>query len=333
MILRPLTHRERMESCLFGENVDRIPVALWRHFPVDDQSPGSLAAATSSFQKLYDFDFIKVTPSSSFCIRDYGAEDIWKGSPEGTRDYQGAVIHNPEDWEKLPVLHPRRDALGMQVECLQLLVPQYFPHTPIIQTIFSPLSQAKNLVGKNELLVHIRKNPDALKLGLERITENTIAFIEEILKTGVDGIFYAVQHAQFGLLGIDEFRQFQMAYDLRILKTVQTKWLNVGHIHGEDIMFDEITSYPLNVLNWHDQHTFPSLGESQKRFKGAVCGGLRRWETMVLGNPDKVREEAMAAATETGGCRFILGTGCVLPIVSPHGNILAASRSFQEDVH
>jgi hypothetical protein len=35
---------------------------------------------------------------------------------------------------------------------------------PFIQTIFSPLSQAKNLVGGDDLLVHLRKNPQELPL-------------------------------------------------------------------------------------------------------------------------------------------------------------------------
>jgi len=44
-------HRERMQACLSGSAVDRPPVALWRHFPVDDQTPQGLAAATVNFQR------------------------------------------------------------------------------------------------------------------------------------------------------------------------------------------------------------------------------------------------------------------------------------------
>ncbi len=38
-----MNYRERMENCLAAEDTDRPPVALWRHFPVDDQTPGGLA--------------------------------------------------------------------------------------------------------------------------------------------------------------------------------------------------------------------------------------------------------------------------------------------------
>ena len=46
----PRTPRERLEACLSGRLLDRPPVALWRHFPVDDQTPDGLAAATIEFQ-------------------------------------------------------------------------------------------------------------------------------------------------------------------------------------------------------------------------------------------------------------------------------------------
>jgi uroporphyrinogen decarboxylase len=52
---------------------------------------------------------------------------------------------------------------------------------------------------------------------------------------------------------------------------------------------------------------------------------------MVLGTPERVAAEVKEAILATGGRRFILGTGCVLPIVAPSGNILAARRSVEAD--
>ncbi|MDP2976126.1 MAG: hypothetical protein Q8N45_07940, partial [Anaerolineales bacterium] len=105
--MMPLTHRERLQACLADDPaLDRPPVALWRHFPVDDQSPERLAAATVDFQRSYDFDLVKVTPASSFCLKDWGAEDAWEGNPEGTRRYTRCVIEKTQDWERLHALDP-----------------------------------------------------------------------------------------------------------------------------------------------------------------------------------------------------------------------------------
>jgi uroporphyrinogen decarboxylase len=114
-----------------------------------------------------------------------------------------------------------------------------------------------------------------------------------------------------------------------VLEVAQDLWLNMLHLHGSDVMFSQLADYPVTVINWHDRETPPSLAEGQDIFKRAVCGGLQRWQTMVLGTPEQVVEEARDAIAATGGRRFILGTGCVLPTVAPRANILAARRSVE----
>lgn len=319
-----MNKRDRLEATLHGAPVDRVPVSLWRHWPGDDYRPEDLAAATVAFQRQYDFDFIKVTPASSFCIEDWGAQDRWVGNEEGTRDYIAHPIARPEDWARLKVLDPRQGALGRQTRCLELIREVVGDEVPFIQTIFSPLAQAKNLVGEEALIVHLRRYPDALHAGLETITQTTIRFIEAIKPTGIVGIFYAVQHASYSLLSEAEYSLFGETYDLRILAAASDLWFNVLHLHGNEVMFDLVCGYPVHVLNWHDRETPPSLGAGQARFPGAVLGGIRQIETLVRGSPAQVRAEAAEAITQTGGRHFILGTGCVTPIITPTSNIRAA---------
>lgn len=325
------SHRRRLENCLSQSSLDRVPVALWRHFPVDDQTPGSLAAATLAFQLTFDFDLVKVTPASSFCLKDWGARDEWRGASEGTREYTRHVIQVPEDWARLPILDPNSGYLGAQLECLRMLYKELGPATPMIQTIFSPLSQAKNLVGGANLLKHMHLYPEAVRQGLKTIAETTLRFIEAARQTGIAGIFFAVQHAQYGLLSEAEFDMFGTAYDLLVLEPARDLWLNMVHLHGTDVMFKKVMHYPVSILNWHDRDTYPSLSEGQALFPGAVCGGLQREKTMVLGTPAQVTAEAQEAIRMTGGKRFILGTGCVIPVIAPYGNLKAARQSVEPE--
>jgi uroporphyrinogen decarboxylase len=323
--------RQRVENCINGGPVDRTPVALWRHFPVDDQSPESLAAATINFQRTFEFDFVKVTPASSYCLKDWGIEDEWRGATEGTRNYVNHVIRTPDDWMELSILDPHSGALGDQLTCLRLLVKELGPNIPIIQTIFNPLSQAKNLVGKDELIVHLRLYPDAVHEGLKKIAESTQRFIEAAKDIGITGVFFAVQHASYSILTIEEYDTFGCFYDLQLLESARDMWLNVLHIHGNDIMFDRFVDYPVSVINWHDREAFPSLKKAQSLFSGVLCGGLQREKTMVLGTPEQVIAETKDAILATSGQRFILGTGCVVPITAPFGNIKAARSSVYSD--
>jgi uroporphyrinogen decarboxylase len=329
-IMAEMGKRERLEACIRGLPTDRPPVALWRHFPGDDQDPVELAASTIAFQQQFDFDFIKVTPASSFCVRDWRVEDVWVGNEEGTREYVSQPVLRREDWETLVALDPTIGALGRQLRCLELIGDVVGDSVPFIQTVFSPLSQAKNLVGKERLVAHIREHPNELLAALDIIARTTVRFIEAARRTGISGVFYAVQHASYGLLTEEEYRRFGTSFDRLVLDSANGLWLNVLHLHGTRVMFDLMADYPVQVVNWHDQETPPSLNEGRKKVAGAVLGGLRQWDTMLRGSPADVRQEAARAIEQTGGRRFILGTGCVTPVTAPWSNLRAARVAVEE---
>lgn len=324
-----VTHRKRLETILSGEKPDRPAIALWRHFPVDDQDPSNLARATIDFQERYDFDLVKVMPASSFCLKDWGAQDHWQGNTEGTRDYSHRVINQPDDWFNLVPLDPHKGYLGGQLQCLAMLQDKFTDHTPILQTIFNPLSQAKNMVGQKRLLEHLRLYPDAVHHGFKIIQETTLRFIETAKEYDLAGIFFAIQHATYLEMTRSEYQEFGVFYDLPLLEAVNDLWLNMAHIHGESIMFDLIAEYPVQILNWHDRETPPTLEEGLEQFTGTVCGGIRRIDSMLLGTPKTIQEEVKTAIEITGGKRLILGTGCVLPITTPYGNIIAAREAVE----
>jgi uroporphyrinogen decarboxylase len=322
------THKERLQACLNHEALDRPPVALWRHFPVDDQDPRSLAEAALQFQRTYDFDLVKVTPASSFCVKDWGVEDRWMGHTEGTRQFTKRVIHDPHDWETLPVLEPAAAHLAGQLDCLRYIRAELGPDTPLLQTVFNPLSQAKNLAGNDTLIAHLRLYPEAVTKGLATIAESTHRFVEACLDTGIDGVFYAIQHAQASLLTLEEYKYFGLPFDLKVLDPAERLWCNLLHLHGHDVYFPLLSSFHFPIVNWHDRETYPSLAEAQQEFSGVVCGGMRQ-DTLVYEDAARVREEAADAIRQTDGKRFILGTGCVVPIIASHGNLSAARKSVE----
>ena len=324
-----MSKRERLEATIRGEATDRVPVALWRHFPGDDFRAEDLAASIVGFQRRYDFDFVKVTPTSSYEVADWGVRDEWRGNEEGTRVYVHYPVQSPDDWKRLPDLDPRSGVLGAHLKCLSLIRSELGDHAPFIQTVFTPLGQARHLAG-DRTFVHMREHPAAFKAGLEKITLKTIRFIEEAKKTGIAGLFYALQHATFGTTSPAEYAEFGKEYDLRVLETARGLWLNVLHLHGTDVMFDLVADYPVQVWNWHDRDTPPTLREALPKVKGAVCGGLSREATMLRGTPEDVRREITDAIAQTGGRRLVVGTGCVTLVTTPESNLRAARAADPE---
>ena len=201
---------------------------------------------------------------------------------------------------------------------------------PLIQTIFSPLAQAKNLAGGDVLISHIRMRPDLVGRGMEIIAESTRRFIRAARANGlVDGVFYAVQHAQTSLLSKSEFIEFGRSYDLLTLESARPLWLNMLHLHGDNVYFSSVADYPVHIINWHDRDTPPSLTDALSRTRAVLCGGLRR-ETIVYGSSADVQAELNDAIHQTLGQRLLLGTGCVVPIIAPYGNLLAVRAGVEQ---
>jgi uroporphyrinogen decarboxylase len=319
-----ITHKKLIEDLINGKKINQIPVAFWRHFPMDDQDPTRLAAATINFQDTFEMDIIKVSPSSSFCLKDWGIKDRWNGNIEGTRDYIKSSQKSLSGVRNLEILTPRSGFLKNQIDTLVILSKYYSPNTPIIQTIFSPLAQLKNLLGKDQLIHSIRHNPELVKDGLEIITESTNNFINACFDLNIDGIFYAVQHASSLFLSRTEFIEFGKNFDKRLFPSIKKFWIRLLHIHGNDIYFDLCLDYPFNIINWHDREIYPNLEAASKITDKILCGGLNRISTMVQGDKETISSEIDDAFSQMNGKSFILGTGCVLPIISPYGNIKLA---------
>ena len=324
-----MTRRERLLATIAEQPTDRLAVALWRHFPGDDQRPADLADATLTWQRQYDWDFIKVSPASSFCLVDWGIETRFGGGDEGTREYLNSVIQTPEQWAQLPVLDPHAGALGGQLECLGRIRDGVGDAVPFIQTIFSPLAQARHLSGLDRLLVHMRQHPQQVHAGLETITRSTIAFVEACKPQGIAGLYYAIQWASYTTLSEAEYREFGEPYDRRILAAAADCWFNMLHLHGANVMFDLVAKYPGQALNWHDRETPPALGEGMKRFPGAVSGGLEHWADVLAGAPAQIQAQADDAIAQTGGRRLILSTGCVAPCNAPFSNLRAVRQAVE----
>lgn len=326
-----MNKRERLTKTIAGEPTDRVPVALWRHWPGDDQRAADLARSVVEFQKAFDWDIVKVTPASSYMIADYGVQDVWEGNLEGTRTYTKRAVTRSLDWTELRPLDPARGSLGRQIECLNLIGDALKDDdAPILATIFSPLAQAKNISGKDLLIRHLRTHPDRVHTGLNALTETTLRFIDLLKRTPVSGIFYAVQHASYDVMSEDEYRTFGLPYDRKILEAVPNKWwMNMLHLHGDSPMFRLFSQLPLQAINWHDQETEPDLPTGKSLFNGVVCGGLSRWQHVHHGTPSSIREQARTALTQTNARRFMLSTGCVTMITSPLSNIRAVREAVE----
>ena len=325
----PMTHWERFRAALKGDEVDHVPVSLWRHFPGDDETAAGLANAMIGWQRDYDFDLVKFMPTGMYGVHDWGAQTVYNPGFRGNRILTKVGLSDPAQWPKLAQLDVTKGAYGQEIEAIRLAAAELKGSVPLFQTVFSPLTTAVKLAG-DAGYAHMRLHPDLLHAGLRVITDVTVRFTQACLEAGADGIFFATQGASYRLMSEAEYREFGAAYDAQILQASRDMGkLNMLHVHGEDIMFDLMTDLPADLVNWHDRITTPTLAQAKQRFGGLLVGGIEDRTIIQTGPIDEIRAEARDAIAQTGGRRLLVGPGCVIPTNTPDAHIRAVIETVQ----
>jgi uroporphyrinogen decarboxylase len=320
---------ERIKAVLHGEPLDRLPVAFWRHWPNDDQRPDSLAQVALHFQRTYDLDFIKLPVSSAYTVDDYKVKHEYQGSLMGDRAYLERVVKTASDWDRVGRLDVHTGTYGWHLQALGMLLKEKDPETPVIITMFDPLSVAAYLAGDDTLLTHLRTHPEKVKSAVEVLTETSRDFARECISAGADGIFLSTRFASFEILNEEEYRRFGRPGDLGVLEAASGGWFNVLHFHGQHPMLNQLADYPVQAMNWHDRTTPYSLTEAGKIFKGTLMGGVEQYKLLRFGRRDEVERQVHDAVRQMRGRRLIVTPGCTYPIDVPHANLMALRKAVE----
>lgn len=326
-----MNKRERLQKALAGESVDRLPVALWRHWPGDDQRAADLARATVEFQNRYDWDFVRMMPPSTYTALDCGAKDTRRNDCSGDREITKFAVTRSLEWTELRPLDPARGSSGRYFEALRLTRQHLDEETPVIATIYSPLAHAERISGSARLFRDMRTHPDRLRSGLSALTESTLRFIEALKYENIDGICYVIEHACHTVMTEGEYHEFGEAYDRKILDSLPEKfWLNIVSLTGQSPMFAMIGGYLASALNWDSAHSDIELAQGKSLFHGAACTGLCANMHINTGTPTIIREAIRAAISITDGRRLILAAEAPFPLTAPLSNLRAVREAVDQ---
>lgn len=305
---------ERVRAALRAEALDRPPYSFWTHLPGIDLDWERIADATAAFQARYDLDFVKSMPNGFYSIEDWGAQlDFSEISAGGT----GRVVRSPiaslDDWSRLERVSVLGGAYGRELKHLERLVRQVGATVPVLATVFSPLTIAAKL-SRDAHRRHLREAPEKVLAGLEAITEVTCAFVREAICRGCAGMFFALQEATHAAFSSADYARFGEPYDRRVISAAEAAgaWFNVLHIHGEDILFEQLARYPITALNWHIGETPPSI--AQYRAAGGsrpIVGGLMRGN-LTRRDRDAVAADLRRSLAESHDRALLIAPACVI---------------------
>jgi uroporphyrinogen decarboxylase len=324
-----MTKFERIRAAIKGEATDRVPVALWQHFPVEDMTADGLSDAAIRYQKRWDWDILKFTPTGTYMIMDHGVKTRWDPNNNGVRTPLGVGIHAPDDWLKFEKFDVTGGFYGQQIRALSQTAKTFKDSVPIFQTIFSPLTSARKLAG-DRVFSDMRLHPEKVKACLDAYAEETIQFTLESIKAGAHGVFFATQNASYRVVSKAEYTEFGVFFDNKVLNAVRSQCEFIMlHNHGYDIMFELANEVGAQMVNWHDRNTYPSIQEAKKLFKGLLVGGVNEWVTLLNGTPQQVQAEVKEAIVQAGSSGLMIGPGCVCPTDVPESNLQAVRDLFK----
>src|SRR2546428_3792684 len=184
--------RKRLEAAIAMGVADRPPFGAWGHTYKEEWSPSDLAAITVERAQTFGWDFVKFQPRASCFAEAFGS--IYK--PAGHR-LKGPILESeavPDlaTWTTVSLVN--RKALDDQVDSLHMVAKQLGFGVPVIQTVFSPLTVAGYLVGKNSSRVvrELRKHPELVRPAMDRIAEALVDFSRRSVSAGAAGNFLVV---------------------------------------------------------------------------------------------------------------------------------------------
>lgn len=317
---------ERVLDTLEGNKTDRHPISLWQHHPLSDHKAKSLADVTIEYYRRYDLDMVKVCPFALHCVADFGAQIVFPKDGFKTPWLQKPLVRNPDDFEKIKPHDASSGFLGEMVEAIHLIDRRLDGEAPFLQTIFSPLMTLMYMTD-NAVFSQMRTHPELVHRTLRTVTNATIDYLERSLDAGATGIFFATKAATLDFLSKSEFDEYGRRYDSEVLHKAKKAEIVVLHLHGRNIMFDDLLDYECNVINWHDRRTSPTLAEARHKTEKCLLGGINE-EALPAATPNQIKREVKDAMMSKE-CGLIVGPGCVIPPTTPQENIMAARRAIE----
>ncbi len=326
-LVMPRDSFDLINDALRGNELDRIPVSLWRHFPRDDLDGEKLVDLHIKFASTTEVDLIKFSPMGRFSAINWGCEIYY---PEETLKTTGSarckepIIKRMEDFTKIEKKNPQEGFFGETLRAVRSLARKV--KEPVVLTVFSPLMTLSHLTNldMSELL---KKNPEPFREAVDAVTQTTLEFARVALEGGVAGIFFAHRFASPTQMDRETYLSKVVRIHRKILNDSKIKnSIIVHHAHGDKPFLDIISkSYSPGFLNWETQTTEPSIPTFRKTSASPIMGGLNEnaLETMSDLELCGELEQAWHDCGEKG---FVIAPGCVIPINVPINKIKLVTK-------
>jgi uroporphyrinogen decarboxylase len=272
------------------------PAAFFLHFG-DDYKAGSAAAKRHlEFFRHTDMDFVKIQFEQTYSRQEF--------------------LQKPADWSRLKLAG--LDFYEPLLQTVRELVKAEKKNSLILMTLYSPFMCAGHCATAPVLLQHLEENPEAVKKGLEILTESQLLFVRACIKAGVDGFYTSTQGSEANRFSNPAiFTKYVKPYDLVSMNEIAIACpFNILHVCdyvAPYADYDAVFEYPGHVINCNTNLTGRQMSgqEITKLFKRPFIGGLDRHGVIAKGTPAQVEAE-IRQVVKNAPRPFLLGADCTV---------------------
>ena len=226
-------------------------------------------------------------------------------------------IQRPGDWAKMPSYGA--DFYAPAWDVVEGLVKAAKHEALVLVTLYSPFMSAGHTTSDEMITAHLKQDPEAVKAGLEIITESLLTFVSGCIRLGVDGFYASTQGGEaHRFAGTGIFESYVKPYDLVLMHEINSACpFNILHVCdycGPYGGLSPFLDYPGDVVNCSlnvGRDTWTPR-QATEYFDRPFMGGMDRHGVIASGNPQAIRERVAAVLKEAPD-RFILGADCTVP--------------------
>jgi uroporphyrinogen decarboxylase len=336
-----MTPMQRFEAAANFETPDRVPAILFGgifevHFvpgmtvPEFGSSGENMAKAHIAFYEKIGGDTIYCLSDMGLIVQGWGVKMKMPDEPDIHMALGEFAVKEPEDWEKLEVLDPKKDGrMHMYLDACRICNEKYGDKLPLGVSLPSPLTTATHVCSMEDVMVHILTEPEALKKGLNTIQQTVADFICECRDNGAAYTGYLTTRASKELTTEDQYREFGSPSDEYVFKKTPGI-MHFAHICGVEPMFDVVRDYAkahdnVKGISWWDRGASPNLEEAKKGWGDELClmAGVDHTNTLTS-TPDEIEAEIKnACEVAMEGSGLIMAPGCEISPKTPWDNMKA----------
>jgi len=286
-----------MLGWLGGQGIPNYtPAAFFLHFGNDYKAGPAAAKRHLEFFRHTDMDFLKIQFEQTYSRQEF--------------------LQKPSDWSKLKLA--KLDFYEPLLQAVRELVRAEKKNSLILMTLYSPFMCAGHCAGAPVLLRHMEEDPEAVKKGLEILTESQLLFVRACIREGIDGFYASTQGGEAGRFSNPAlFSKYVKPFDLVSMKEAASACpFNILHVCdyvAPYASYDAYGDYPGHIVNCNvklaDRH-IPAQ-EIAAYFKRPFMGGLDRHGVIASGSSADLEAE-IRRVVKSAPPKFILGADCTV---------------------